>query len=98
MGAVGAALLCEAPPSTAGSLTLADVRVSLNAQQYVLNRENASFTYYDAPRVAEISPTSGPMSGGTLVNVSGTGFALGSHYVRLRRRCGAGDGSIRTTE
>ena len=57
------------------------MRISLNAQQFVLNRENVSFTYYDAPRVAEISPTAGPMLGGTLVNVSGVSFALGSHYV-----------------
>ena len=70
---------CTTPPNGAG---LAPVHVSLNAQQFVGNAsEETGFTYYVHSVVSEVSPTSGPRAGGTLVNVSGVGFADGSHYI-----------------
>ena len=70
---------CTAPPNGAG---LAPVHVSLNAQQFVGNASvETGFTYYAHSVVSEVSPTSGPRAGGTLVNVSGVGFADGSHYI-----------------
>ena len=72
---------------------LAPVHVALNAQQFVGNASanamhsvglhsptSEGFTYYLHSVVSEVSPTSGPRAGGTLVNVSGVGFADGSHY------------------
>ena len=70
---------CTSPPNGAG---LAPVHVSLNAQQFVGNASvETGFTYYAHSVVSEVSPTSGPRAGGTLVNVSGVGFADGSHYI-----------------
>jgi hypothetical protein len=71
---------CTAP--AAADAGLAPVHVALNAQQFVGNAsEETSFTYYMHSVVSEVSPTSGPRAGGTLVNVSGVGFADGSHYI-----------------
>ena len=71
---------CTSP--AAADAGLAPVHVSLNAQQFVGNAsEETGFTYYVHSVVSEVSPTSGPRAGGTLVNVSGVGFADGSHYI-----------------
>ena len=56
------------------------MRVSLNGQQFVGNA-SVPFVYHASPSVSSISPSSGAMVGGTLVNVSGVGFESGSHYV-----------------
>ena len=58
----------------------ARVRISLNAQQFVANA-SVPFVYHGHPHVDSISPTSGALVGGTLVNVSGSEFASGVHYV-----------------
>ena len=71
---------CTSP--AAAVVGLAPVHVSLNAQQFVGNASvETGFTYYAHSVVSEVSPTSGPRAGGTLVNVSGVGFADGSHYI-----------------
>ena len=69
---------CTSPPTADAGL--APVHVALNAQQFVGNASEG-FTYYVPSVVSEVSPTSGPRAGGTLVNVSGVGFADGSHYI-----------------
>jgi hypothetical protein len=71
---------CTSP--AAAVVGLSPVHVSLNAQQFVGNASvETGFTYYAHSVVSEVSPTSGPRAGGTLVNVSGVGFADGSHYI-----------------
>ena len=70
---------CTAQPSISGA-GLGAVRISLNAQQFVTNA-SVQFTYHGHPRVYGISPTSGSLVGGTVVNVSGFEFVGGAHYV-----------------
>ena len=75
---------CTTPAASSfdGTAGLAPVHVALNAQQFVGNASRETgFTYYVPSVVSEVSPTSGPRAGGTLVNVSGVGFADGSHYI-----------------
>ncbi|KOO22077.1 hypothetical protein Ctob_002698 [Chrysochromulina tobinii] len=69
-------LACFTPSSNLGAVS---VRVSLNAQQFVGNA-SVDFVFHEQPSVASISPRSGASVGGTLVNVSGSGFADGSQY------------------
>ena len=69
-------MACFTPSSNLGAVS---VRVSLNAQQFVGNA-SVDFVFHEQPSVASISPSSGASVGGTLVNVSGSGFADGSQY------------------
>lgn len=64
-----AAFVCEAPPRRPG---VAPLRVSTNGQQYV--DTGLVYTYQPQATVRALSPTSGSVSGGTDVVVSGTGF------------------------
>nr|WP_269330170.1 IPT/TIG domain-containing protein [Kineosporia babensis] len=57
----------------AGSAGTAPVAVST-----VGGTATASFTYANGPTVTALTPTAGPLSGGTAVTISGTGFTLGS--------------------
>ena len=65
---------CRAPPRRrelgAGAAALS---LSLNAHHY-LPAPSADFLYYDDPHVYGITPTGGPVLGGTLVTVAGRGF------------------------
>ena len=77
--------MCTVPPSGAqgeGDNATGEiaVRVTINGQQFVGNA-SVPFVYHASPSVSSISPSSGAMVGGTLVNVSGVGFESGSHYV-----------------
>jgi hypothetical protein len=57
------ALLCVSPPQVRTPLM-----ISLNAQQYF----PANVSYFAEPAVSSLSPTSGPILGDTLINVTGT--------------------------
>eukprot|EP00698_Gefionella_okellyi_P025823 TRINITY_DN9606_c0_g1_i1.p1 TRINITY_DN9606_c0_g1~~TRINITY_DN9606_c0_g1_i1.p1 ORF type:complete len:5899 (-),score=1194.87 TRINITY_DN9606_c0_g1_i1:131-16627(-) len=58
------------PFATSG---LATVEVALNGQQYTF--DGRTFLYYALPvNASAVSPISGPVTGATLVNVTGTGF------------------------
>ena len=46
------------------------------------------FTYLAAPTVTGISPTAGPLGGGTVVTITGTGFHRPCHGGRLRHDAG----------
>ena len=72
-------LTCTTPAVETNSTGAVSVRVSLNAQQFVGNA-SVDFVFHEQPSVASISPSSGASVGGTLVNVSGSGFADGSQY------------------
>ena len=66
---------CPSPATTlAGPAMLS---ISTNAQQFSNTRH---FFYYAHPRVSEISPTSGPVQAGTLVDVRGAFLGNGSQY------------------
>ncbi len=63
-------LSCVSPTHMPGTTAL---RLSMNGQQFV---ETAlSFEYLIESTVRAISPSSGPLHGGTIVEVEGTGFA-----------------------
>lgn len=70
---VNASTLTATAPAGNGSL---DVRVALNGSYSALNA--ADVYTYGPPTVTSISPTSGPLAGGTAVTVTGTDFATGA--------------------
>ena len=64
---------CRAPPRhpyVAGPSTFS---LTLNAHHY-LPSPSTNFLYYDDPHVLGVSPTGGPVAGGTIVTVLGHGF------------------------
>ena len=84
--------LCVAPaaqtlPVPANATSLVSLEISLNAQDYTRNRAN--FTYYAPPAVLGLSPSSGPLAGGTRVLVLGANLTGGSDY-----RCAFGTRSL----
>jgi hypothetical protein len=84
--------LCVAPaaqtlPVPANATSLVVLEISLNAQDYT--RNGAKFTYYAPPAVLELSPSSGPLAGGTRVLVLGANLTGGSDY-----RCAFGTRSL----
>ena len=62
-------VVCTAPDAAEG---VVDVRVSSNGVDY--SASNATYEYVDAHHVHDVLPRSGSVNGGTLLNVSGTGF------------------------
>lgn len=67
-------LLCNTPALQTG---LAYVFVSTNAQQYIAG---GGFGVFFAPRLFFVSPSTGPVDGGTLLTLYGTRFSFGSAY------------------
>lgn len=39
------------------------------------SKSSTKFTYYDEPKITEVSPANGPIAGGTVVTLKGKGFA-----------------------
>eukprot|EP00762_Andalucia_godoyi_P003604 ANDGO_00631.mRNA.1 hypothetical protein GUITHDRAFT_146773 len=68
-------VLCIAP---AQSPTTVPVSVASNLQFFPAS--TVSFSFIDSWNVTALSPAFGPVSGGTLVNVSGTGFSSGTAW------------------
>lgn len=60
---------CVSPPHMPGVVTL---RLSMNGQQFV--ETGQSFEYLVESTIRAITPSSGPWHGGTVVEVTGTGF------------------------
>ena len=69
------ALVCVAPLSTAASA--AALEVTLNGQDFTTDL--AHYGFVDPPAPVSLSPSCGPTSGGTAVNVSGDDLVGGSH-------------------
>jgi IPT/TIG domain len=63
-------LACTAPQRRPGAVPLL---ISTNGQQYV--RASSDYTYHVSVQVRAIEPTVGPATGGTMVTVTGSGFA-----------------------
>lgn len=59
------------PPHTAGAV---DVLVTTPGEGTSANTPADDFTYIQAPVVSGLSPTSGPVAGGTTVTITGLGF------------------------
>lgn len=81
-----AALLPHAPASFS---------VALNGQDFTNGQVppmNYTYAYHSDPVVVGISPPDGPLSGSTLVRVTGRNFAQGSDY-----RCRFGNASVAAT-
>ena len=70
-------MLCHTPRVTRPLQSMA-VEVSLNAQQYTTDAQ--LYAVYAHPAVSSFSPDRGPVDGGTLVNVSGSGLEAGSSW------------------
>ena len=60
---------CRSPLANA---TLYAVTISLNAQQFLPVEPALLFSFYEPPRVTEVSPSSGSALGGTVVTVMGS--------------------------
>jgi hypothetical protein len=54
------------------------------------------FTYTNGPTVTEVSPDTGPTTGGTAITITGTGFVTGATVV-IGQGNGAGTGAIQAT-
>lgn len=63
-------LRCKSPPGSARLASM--VELSPNAQQF--SSDTVRFTYYVTLRVSALSPTSGPLEGGTRLEIAGSGF------------------------
>jgi hypothetical protein len=71
----GGTLACYSPMSP--SAQIMDLRIALNAQQYTSTHANATFTFYLPPEVHDLEPLSGPIKGGTRVELRGMNLDLG---------------------
>jgi hypothetical protein len=63
--------VATSPAGTAGAV---DVTVTGGGNTSIVGTED-KFTYTSGPAIASISPDSGPLAGGTVVTISGTGFS-----------------------
>ena len=67
---------CVAPPNSAGGRTLS---VAANQMHFVPVLPRGTYTYHARPSVTQLEPPGGPVVGGTLVTLHGSGFdALGA--------------------
>lgn len=92
----GGRLRCITPTAHHGVSTglAVHVHVSTNAQQFAA--AGAGFTFYPHPVVAQLTPSSGPLEGGTLVRVYGSHLGGGSGSTRLCR-LGMGGAAVPAT-
>jgi alpha-tubulin suppressor-like RCC1 family protein len=68
-----ASITAVAPPGTSGSV---DVTVTTGSGTSPISTHDVF--KYEAPTIAGLSPSAGPVAGGTTVTVSGSGFAVGT--------------------
>ncbi len=71
-------LNCEAPPFKIGTINL---WVSTNGQKSGISSESLPFTFSEEVTLKSISPSNGPFSGGTAINLFGTGFVSSPKFV-----------------
>jgi hypothetical protein len=70
-------------PSPAISTTLL-VTPNLDQRGFTrINNDIGAYAYYLAPTVTSVSPTSGPVEGGTLITITGTNFVAGPNVVTI---------------
>jgi IPT/TIG domain len=70
------------PRATAPAGSVGSVNVTVTTPSGSSNG-NLSYTYDLVPTVTSVSPDSGPVAGGTMVTVDGSGFALGYTTVEI---------------
>ncbi len=70
---VSATTITASSPSGTGAVAVT-VRTPNPADQTSADSPGAVFTYAPLPTVTGLSPTEGPLAGGTLVTITGTGF------------------------
>jgi hypothetical protein len=63
-------ITATSPAGVAGTVDVSVVTISGTSA----NTGNDDFTYVAAPAIADLSPTEGPETGGTVVTITGTGF------------------------
>lgn len=81
------AIRCSAPPSPNGPINV-EVVVSNNLLEF--SDSSAVFDYRPQARPLRFMPTAGPLSGGTLIAIEGSGFS-----VTLRLACRFGSGVVK---
>ena len=73
----------------AGAIATVEVQLTMNGQQFVpLGLSGEGFSYYDQPGVHGISPSGGPLEGGTRVEIRGNWSVATMVSEQLRRRFG----------
>merc|ERR1711871_564259 len=78
---------CTTPPwFPAETVT---VEITVNGFDYTANGH--VFTYYDSPEINDVTPTSGPITGGTNISIHGTNF-IPSDSLAIRLRTIVPDG------
>jgi hypothetical protein len=78
----GKSLTCTSP---AGSLGTADIYIENPDGQNV--NSSAAYTYRNPPVISSVSPTGGSVSGGTIVNLLGSDFVVGSTIKINNKTC-----------
>jgi hypothetical protein len=73
---------CTAPASSRGPTT---VSLSFDGGLSFISAVSAVYSYWDVPVINRIDPNSGPESGGTVITVSGSGFARAHSYQCILR-------------
>lgn len=66
-------LECKAPARTAGV-----VNIVINNPDGQISTETVQYTYNSPPTITNVTPTSGPVAGGTVVTITGTQFVSGA--------------------
>jgi len=73
--------LCRTPPRQHGNPWMVPVAISLNG--FELYSAPVNFTYTPTARILSLLPVIGPLSGGTSINVTGTGFNMSGMFCRF---------------
>jgi hypothetical protein len=68
-------VVCDTPTSPGGATGAVDVALALNGNEFVSLA--AAFLYYTEPTLTSIAPNWGPISGGTVITITGKGFISG---------------------
>ena len=71
-------LVCEVPETAAGQQV--QVGIATNTLHFVPVFPDGSYTYYAPPVITSLAPPGGPVLGGTVVSVHGSGFDAGGVY------------------
>jgi hypothetical protein len=71
------------------------VEITVNGFDYTANGHE--FTYYDTPEINDVTPTSGPITGGTNISIHGVNFVQ-SDFLKVRLRTIVPEGTESVSE
>ena len=87
------AVKCSTPPWFPAEKVA--VEITVNGFDYTAN--GLQFTYYNTPEIIDVSPTSGPISGGSLLTIRGNNF-VESEGLKVRLSTVLPEGSVGKSE